>query len=177
MNKIMLRNEIDDIKSLSTSNHELEQKMGYNIPIYKYSELINFNTIDELLGKNKECIILYETTSPDNGHWVCCFKRGKTVSFFDSLGLMPDDQFHKISVKFRIDNGITKPYLTYLLSNYNGKVEYNEYELQTPDIHIATCGRWCVQRLKLKHLTPKQFYELYKPLNNYDSDDIVILTY
>jgi hypothetical protein len=176
MNNLISRNEIDELKLISTSNHELEQKLGHPIPIYKYSELINFSTIDELLGKNKECIILYET-SPDRGHWVCCFKRDKTVSFFDSLGLMPDDQFHEISVKFRIDNGITKPYLTYLLSNYKNKVEYNEYQLQKPDIDISTCGRWVIQRLKLKHLTPKQFYELYKPLGEYDSDDIVILTY
>lgn len=171
-----LRQELDEIKELSTSNTELQEKMGYNIPVVKYNELINYNDIDQLLGPKGECIILYET-APNIGHWVCCFKRGNKISFFDSLGLKPDDQFHQICIKFRKDNGINKPYLTYLLSSSPYKVEYNEYKLQNPDPEVATCGRWVINRLRLKHLTPKQFYNLYKKGPHFDSDDLVILTY
>lgn len=172
-----LRSEIDEIKLKSTSNLELKERLGRDIKIIKYTELKKYKDIDELLGQNGECIILYET-SKNIGHWVCCFKRGNNIiSFFDSLGLKPDDQFHEISIKFRKDIGIKRPCLTYLLSDTNKKVEWNEYQLQSFDPSVSTCGRWCVLRLRMKHLTPKQFYELFKSDKNIDSDDLAILYY
>lgn len=93
------------------------------------------------------------------------------------MGLKPDDQFHKISIKFRKDNGIRKPYLTYLLSNTDKKVEWNEFQLQDFNPDISTCGRWCVVRLRMKHLTPKQFYDLFKSDDEIDSDELVVLSY
>lgn len=169
--------KIQYIKQLPTSNVELEEALGRPINVVRYTDLKKYKNIDDLLGKNGECIILYET-SPDIGHWVCCFKRGNnTISFFDSLGLMPDDQFHSICIKFRKSQGISIPYLTYLLDASNKKIEWNEYNLQDPDDSISTCGRWCVLRLRMKHLTPKKFYELFKTDNNLSSDDFVVLSY
>lgn len=182
INNIMdpiLRYEIDKIKKISTSNDELSKKMGRPIKIIKYSQLKKYRDIDELLGPYGECIILYET-QPNVGHWVCCFRRTddkNIISFFDSLGLMPDDQFHSICVKFRKESGIYYPYLTYLLSKTKSKVEWNEYQLQEHGSHVATCGRWCILRLRMKHLDPNKFYELFKDDNNIDSDDLVILSY
>ncbi len=166
---------IDENKGYSYSNHDIEKSLGRDINIVKYSDLKNFNNIDELLGVNGECIILYQTFT-NYGHWVCCFKRGNIVSFFDSYGLKPDDQFHKISIKFRKDLGIKKPYLTYLLYDNEYKIEYNQYQLQEYGDTIATCGRWVVERLKTKHLTPKQFYNLFKSEEDFTSDDLVILS-
>lgn len=81
----ILKDEVDQLKLLPTSNNELEERLGRHIPIVKYAELKKFNTIDELLGNNGECIILYETSKIDNqisGHWTCCFRRNdKTISF------------------------------------------------------------------------------------------------
>jgi hypothetical protein len=175
------RSEVDEIKTESTSNQELQNMVGRPIKILKYSELKRFNNIEDVLGKYGEFIMLYET-SPNVGHWCCCFTRTgsegqKIISFFDSLGLMPDDQFHEICIKFRKDSGITKPYLTYLLSNTDKDVEYNQYELQNMDPDVATCGRWCVVRLRMKHLSPTRFYELFKGGEDFDSDDLVILAY
>lgn len=171
------RNQVDRIKTQSTSNNELKKKIGKKINVIKYSELKDYNNIDELLAPNGMFIMLYET-SDNMGHWTCCFNRGKNIiSFFDSLGLKPDDQFHEISIQFRKDSGIDKPFLTYLLSNSNKKVEWNEYDLQSMNPEIATCGRWCVLRLKMKHLSPKQFHELFKSGDGFDSDDLAVLAY
>lgn len=171
-----LREEIDEIKMISTSNSELQEKLGRPINVIKYNELKNYSSIDDLLKPYGECIILYET-HVNNGHWVCVFKRGNKISFFDSLGLKPDDQFHSISIKFRKDNGIRKPYLTYLLTDTPYEVEYNPYKLQVMDEFIATCGRWVVLRLKLKDLSPSEFANLFKGGVDFDSDDLAILAY
>jgi len=171
----MNRYVIDDLKGYSLSNTDLEDEMGYNIPIIKYDELKKYNNIDELLYPNNEAIMLYET-HPNVGHWVCIFKRNNnTISFFDSLGLKPDDQFHRICIKFRKNRGILLPYLTYLLSECPYNVEYNEYPLQNDNPEIATCGRWCIERLRNKKLTPCQFYNKFKPEYDIDSDDKLIL--
>lgn len=170
-----LRREVDDLKTRSTSDEDLRQMMGYNIRIVKYNELIGYDSIDDLLGPRGECIILYET-APNIGHWVCIYRIGNLVSFFDSYGLKPDDQFHKICIKFRRSNGIRKPYLTYLLSDSRYKVEYSDYPLQNKADDIATCGLWCIQRLKIKGLDPEGFAKLYRDGQGFDSDDLVVLS-
>lgn len=171
-----MKNHIDlkKAKFISTSNNDLIKLLGRYIKIIKYSDLKHITNIDELLQPpNYECILLYET-SDNNGHWTCIYRYGNKINFFDSFGLKPDDEFHKITIDYRKESGVVYPCLTYLLSDVNDPIEFNNYKLQ--DYAYSTCGYWCVARLLLKSLSMYQFYKLFKSDTLNKPDDLVILS-
>ena len=52
----------------------------------KYSELANYNNINDLLpDDNDYCIILVESQR-NSGHWTCLLKYNDTIESFDSYG-------------------------------------------------------------------------------------------
>jgi butyrate kinase len=53
------------------SNIEIMKELGPNCRIIEYSELKNYQNIEQLLRKHKDyVIILIETTAHQIGHWV-----------------------------------------------------------------------------------------------------------
>ena len=59
--------------------------------LIQYKDVEKYDNIDTLLGEYKKCILLYHT-SQSFGHWCALYRVGKTVYFFDSYGVMIDDQ-------------------------------------------------------------------------------------
>jgi len=120
-------------------------------PVLVYSDLAQYKTIDDALGARKQMVFLY-LTSKMYGHWVCVFRRGKTVHVFDSLGYVPDDELSFIPEHFRRVSNQQRPHLSYLLDSSPYRIEYNEWALQKDSPKIATCGRHCIVRLAFKSL-------------------------
>jgi len=166
-------------KSKSLSNNDIIKQLGGKVKVYSYDELSQFPTIDALLEPYESVVILYET-APDFGHWCCLFKakndKGKDIiSFFDPYALKVDDQLNFINKDFRLKNNSYYPTLSALMTDSNYPIEYNEHPVQQMKDGTNTCGRWCIMRLKLKHLPLKEFYDLFKSDKNFSSDDLVIL--
>ena len=86
-------------KALSDS--DIRRILGRDTKIIRYSELANFESLEQLLPDAVDyCIILYED-GPNHGHWVGLSKYGNTFEHFDSYGIKPDKELAWINFKTR----------------------------------------------------------------------------
>lgn len=135
---------IYELSQKALSNKDLYHLFDNNIKIYKYSDLLQFDTINDAFHPFNIIFILYEIEQ-NFGHWCVICQDKNTIYFFDPYGLFPDDElvytdkfmnetFHRSSI----------PKLSVLLIKSPKRVVYNKYQLQDPsNLDIATCGRWC----------------------------------
>jgi hypothetical protein len=152
----------------SLSNSDIENLLDHKMNLILYPELAKFDNIDDVLGPYGACVILY-LTRHNYGHWVCIFRRpGNKLEFFDSYGLMPDDELKFVSENIRRELKQDYPHLTWLLYNSGYKIEFNHHKFQKKGSDIATCGRWVVLRLLLRDISLTQFINLFKGIKNPD---------
>jgi len=144
-----------------TSDNVLDIAYGSN-PFNK-EMCITFYTYNELKDKkppekNKAYIILYRK-NVNFGHFVCLINHdNKILEFFDAYALLPDrelfwndDETNKI-----LDQD--KPYLSNIMSQFKGKLEYNEIPfMNLNDKQDMSCGYWVGLRLLLKFMLIKDF--------------------
>ena len=67
---------------------------GPHTKIITYPNLKRFNTIEQVFGDKKKVIILYvhdESPNSVSGHWCAVIKHPKSIEFFDSYSMRPDD--------------------------------------------------------------------------------------
>ena len=166
-----MNNEI--FKSLSGQDilNALEQKCN----LVLYSQIHNFNSIEELLGKYKKCVILYHT-SENYGHWTALYENKGTIYFFDSYGIIPDNELKFLHKDLKKELNSNHRYLTELLYNSNKPVQFNEYQLQSKKPNIATCGRWCINRLQNTDISVDNYYKIFKEASKkIDIDKLICL--
>ena len=140
--------------------------------IVLYSDLINAESIDELLYPYGSCVILYEEI-PSVGHWVAITKNGDAIEFFDSYGGYPDDMLVKYDKDIRLQLNEDYPYLSQLMLDSPYELHYNQYKLQGKGGNIATCGRWAMARILYKD-TPLDVF-VKKFLNKKKKPDQIVL--
>lgn len=101
-----------------------------------YSDLPNYKSLDALLGNEKYCVILYQTSSKTSGHFVAITANDEgIVRYCDSYGYSPE--------QVRTMTPFDDPFPTYiinLLAPY--QVEYNKFDFQAKKRGVSTCGRW-----------------------------------
>lgn len=163
---------IKKYEDVALSNYDLINLLDGKAKVVIYPQLINYNSIDEVLGPQGACFLLFEAR-PKYGHWVCLMKRGNVIEFFNSYGGWPDDTLKNIPMDFRKESGQVLPMLSLLLINSPYELEYNEFRFQKNGKNIRTCGRWSVVRLLLKYLNIYQFKDFIDSLSketglNYD---------
>ena len=129
----------------------------------------NISSVNELLKPYNKTVILYRTSN-NYGHWVCIWKHGGVINFFDSYGTFPDDQRKHIPISYRNLMQTNKPYLIKLLLSCGCPMRYNEKRLQNKTTH--TCGRWVIDRLRHPHLNEYEYYNLFR--NHKNKDDKII---
>lgn len=164
---------IDEYKSIALSDADLLNKMHDRANLVTYPEIVNYKTLDELLGPYNVCFILY-LWKPGMGHWCCITKHGKMVEFFDPYGNFVDNCLKDIPEPYRTESGQSEPMLSYLMKESPYKLSYNEYPFQELDEDVSSCGRWTILRGLLKDLTLEQFKYLF--LDEYGDDIATLLT-
>lgn len=128
--------------------------------LYKYPDIYNYNTIDELFGHSNKIVLLYLTDTMHNGHWTGLFRKGNEITFFDSYGLNVDDEEHfYINPYVKEESGERYKYLMHLLNKSNYKINHNPYRLQGKN--TETCGRFVTLRLLNTNLDNDQFYNMF----------------
>jgi hypothetical protein len=152
--------------------------------IITFSELDNYNSIDDLLPNNRSYKIILIEEEKNRGHWVTIMKYDKVIEYFNSYGTKPTNDINFISsfknkllgqsrdmIKNLLDDALNKKY----------KVIYNTKRMQRLGPNINTCGRHIVCRLVAMM---KLFYDLYEYINyidqfkkkyNVDSDQVVAI--
>jgi hypothetical protein len=159
------------------SRKDMEYMMAGKTKVISYEELHNFQSLGELLSPYQNVVVLYSSPSnPDVGHWCCMFASGDYCEFFDSYGCMIDDKIQQYNEYVQSHptmhkQHVLEPVLLHLLLNseYADNFHYNEFVYQSKDYQTATCGYWCILRLKNKHMNEYQFSKLYYDLpHEYD---------
>ena len=152
MNKL-----IKKAMSYSLSDQDLKNTKITNIVLYK--DLKNVKDIDELFHDDG-FILLYPgngSSRDSSGHWTTILRRNNIIETFDSYGLMIDDELNFSDSNY-------PRYLTELIlrSKNIDYVECNKMRLQSTKKEIATCGRWALIRLLMKHKNIADFTDLFK---------------
>ena len=130
-------------KALSDS--DIRKILGHDTKIIKYSELVQFEDLDQLLPNLKDyCVILYED-SIDHGHWVGLSRYGGKYEHFDSYGLKPDKELEWINMKKRKSLHENEAYLSNLLKPED--FVYNNVRYQQSDAGVHTGGSHVVHKL------------------------------
>lgn len=158
----------------SLTGEDISNIFDNKIKIVTYDQLSKFRTVEELLSPYGKVALLYvwENRPYAYGHWVCLFVNCKgNIEFFDSFGTFPDDTLDTINKNFRMNNGEDYRYLTHLLYNYKGDVEYNDKVLQGKK--SSTCGRWISYRMIRNDLTIEDFQKLFTK-NKVKNDKIIL---
>jgi hypothetical protein len=142
---------------VSLSGLDIQNQVNCNI--IKYSDIPNYNNIDDLLINDK-CVILYETKE-NYGHWTCIYKHGNTLAFFDSYGNNFNEQtkFIPTQLNKKLKNNHKNLIKLLYKSPYN--VEFNEYPLQKLEEGVNTCGRWVIVRLQNPYVSVNEFHKLF----------------
>lgn len=172
---LMIKNNpgIEELQAETLSNFEIMDKIKNKANLMTYSELMDYDDLDEALGPHEALVLLYETKK-NFGHWVTIFKRGNLIEHFDSYGYFPDDELDFIPDYFRKVEGIDYPHLSYLLDNSPYKLSYSEHKLQKHEKDVSTCGRWVISRLLLRHLPLDKFEKMFKN-KDFDPDFLVTI--
>lgn len=163
-------------KKKSLSDKDIRYLLGYDCPIYLYSELNEFSSIDDLLNPDGECVILFED-KPNSGHWTCLCRsvdmdNQECINFFDSYNFQPDQEKKYIPDDFMEMNNMVRNILTEMLYDYPLKIEYNEKKLQKMKKGINTCGRHVCCRLWTRD-QPLDLYQKFMTSGRMSPDDKV----
>jgi len=144
---------------------EIAELIGTDGLVITYPELYRYDSIDELFsnGINKVVILYLQDKRGETyqGHWVVLTKHRNRVLFFDSYGILPDNELRwNNSTDNRELNQHRGNYLTTLLKDYadrGGTVEYNEKRFQEHNHGVNTCGRYAVLRAIFYRVPLKTF--------------------
>ena len=129
----------------SLSNVDIERYVGRG-HIKKYSDLSNFDNIDDVFNDNSFVIVLIES-KPSAGHWCCMLRYDNTIELYDSYSGTLDNELNYISKQMKIELGENEHILTELLKKSGHKIVVNKYKFQSEKNNVDTCGKWVLLRI------------------------------
>ena len=159
--------------SKSLSGTEVLDLLDNKCNLVQYSDLHNIKSIDELLGPYKKCVLLYQT-SANYGHYCCVWEYNDTIFFYDSYGSKPDSQLNFVPKDLKDELNSNHNYLIRLMYDSGKNVEYNQYEFQSKEPNVATCGRHCVNRLRFPEISINDYHDIFKDASKYMPMDELI---
>jgi hypothetical protein len=132
------------------------RKLTGKYPIL-YSDLKNYNVKKLLKGVGDFQVILLQTLSKIEGHFVAVIDRHDGVYYFDSYGLGSPDSYKEYT---KFDQQYPN-YLSKLLQESGKQIISNYYNYQSWNAGISTCGRYSALRIHLLGLNNDEFHSLF----------------
>lgn len=164
----------EDIKSYALSDKDMK-KVIPTLKVVSYPDLLNATHIDQVLDEKGRLMLLYLTEDQNTGHWVCLLKRrGKPIlEYFDPYGgYGPDGESKWLSPDELEEFGQDTKHLSKLIRSSPYKLVVNKTAFQKDKTDNNTCGRHCLTRLYMKHLTLPEYTKLVKS-SGVSPDDFV----
>ena len=136
------------------SNHDIDRWLrsnGIMCNIYAYNRLEPDMKLHDLFSRDDCCIILYNISDQNTGHFCALIKHDKdTIEFFDPYASKLDANLKYSKNKF--------PTITAILKNNGVKnVVFNNMRFQRMNNNISTCGRHCAFRVLMKDLSLEEY--------------------
>ena len=170
-----------DAEKISLSGTDLNRITENKCRILVYSELENYNNIDEVFSDKDSLIILYQHYEKV-GHWCCLFRntdwlKPNELYFFDPYAIKIDREIDFSDFQIRRHEGQKVAHLSHLIRQGGYIVTSNDYRYQQFKKEVNTCGRHVGLRILYKHLTPAE-YKIFLTKNHYYNPDfwVSILT-
>ena len=157
----------------SLSAREVLNLLDNKVNFVQYSDVHKISTIDELLGPHRKCVLLYQT-SHNYGHYVAIWEINNTIFFSDSYGSKPDTQLNFVPHDMKQELNSNHNYLIRLMYESGKKVEFNQYQLQSREPDVSTCGRHVVNRLRFPEISIDEYHDIFKQSSKYISNDELI---
>ena len=154
----------EEIKAYSLSDKDMK-KIIPTLKVVSYPELLHATHIDQILDHKGRLMLLYLTENQNTGHWVCLLKRRgtKVLEYFDPYGNYgPDGESEWLTPQELEEFGQDTFHLSKLIKASPYKLVVNKTKFQKDKRDINTCGRHCLTRLYLKHLSLPQYTKLIK---------------
>ena len=127
---------------------ELRAVLGKHAKIVPYHKLSEYSSIDELLPKPKDAVVLLYENRPMDGHWVAITKNNGEISFFDPYGEVIDKQLKYSNYSKQRVQGEGDTSLHNLLYTSKLPVFFNDYKYQRDGGGVNTCGRHVVNFIR-----------------------------
>ena len=164
------------------TDSDIRHELGESCKIIKYEELDDYESIQQLLPKKSDYVILLFEQKLNVGHWVCIVRKNDDIYYFDPLGNRPDRSLEWLSYYLNKSLGQEIPFLSHLFNKSikTFKIYFNEYPFQSENNNISTCGRWCVlfvmYMVHHKSNDIKTFYQyIQKQLKRYQLSNMDLL--
>ena len=131
------------------SDTDIRRHLGVHAPILKYPELANYQSIAQLLPRDKSFVVILVETERNVGHWCCMLRYGKTIESFDSYGGEIEHELHYVNPATKEALGETGFCMSHLIKSIpRGWTHiHNTHRLQELNDAVDTCGRWCCARI------------------------------
>jgi hypothetical protein len=147
---------------------ELRAVLGRHAKIVPYHKLSEYSSIDELLPKPKDAVVLLYENRPMDGHWIGLTKNNGEISFFDPYGEVIDKQLKYSNYSKQRVQGEGDTSLHNLLSTSKLPVYFNDYKYQRDGGGVNTCGRHVVNFIR---------YNLNEGLDLEDYNEMMMKTH
>ena len=180
-NKQLLQQQIKEEITDSDLTRYFGKKDFKNI--IKYSELANYNSIQQILPRNKSWKIILIENEYNSGHWTLLLRYNNTIEWFNSYGTFPSAELDYISQQQKKILNQDVKHLNILLTQALPKfrIIYNKRKLQQLENGVNTCGKWIILRIimmekynmDLNHFL--QFIDRLKKQFKLSSDELVTL--
>jgi hypothetical protein len=131
---------ITKIEEYSLSDSDIRRVLGRNCKIIEYHELSGVRSLEELLPKPIDYIVILIEEQKDSGHWTALARQHDLFLYFDPYGYVPDHDLKWIPMKARKLLGQSERYLTELINKTDKEVRFNNIDYQSHNSSISTCG-------------------------------------
>ncbi|HEY9705357.1 MAG TPA: hypothetical protein V6C58_23160 [Allocoleopsis sp.] len=173
-----IKNDLKEVKNEPMSDITIEKYLP-NAKILEYSELKKYNSLTNLLPKNKDYVIVLFRHAT-GAHWIVLLRLNDAFEIFCSYGSKPDEYYFDWATQSEnLGFGQNEPYITKMINNTPNEVIYNPIQYQFESNNIATCGRHVLNRIfhMLNHNSNLNDYFNYmkRKKNEYNKsyDDLV----
>jgi hypothetical protein len=122
------------------SDSKVRQALGEDVRILKYSELKNYETMNELLPSLNTFFICLLEEDFNRGHWTAMMRLKNCFYYFNSYGERFDSDLSVIPMCIRKILGEDKREFSRLLDGQS--CDWNRVKLQGEKSMV--CGRWCI---------------------------------
>ena len=135
------------------TDDDLRAQLGPDLRIFKYSDLDDYESIEDVLPHDGSyCIILIESQI-NRGHFVAMSRQNNTIIQFDSYSGQIDKELNYISTIMKRILGEYKDTITKLIKKSNLKTIWNKVKYQSNKkvcgVESAICGRACIVFIQL----------------------------
>ena len=132
---------LTEIKETPLSNEDINIMLN-GTKIFKYPDLEDMNSIDEIFDDQGRAVMLFLTKDENTGHWISLHKKENIIYYFDPYGYDVDEEKEFIPDYKLEELNQEQPFLMDLFKKSKYKVYSNQYAFQNRKgpVHLDICN-------------------------------------